>query len=83
MTGTDRYSCHFYSTGGGTGLIGMWKAFNELEEMGGIGPKRPRMVSVQAEAWSKLGPLPRGCKCRRRSGIFSSLMPSVVAKEQP
>lgn len=38
-----------YPTGGGTGLIGMWKAFNELEEMGWIGNKRPRMVSVQAE----------------------------------
>jgi threonine synthase len=38
-----------YPTGGGTGLIGMWKAFNELERMGWIGPKRPRLVSVQAE----------------------------------
>ncbi len=38
-----------YPTGGGTGLIGMWKAFNELQEMGWIGPERPRMVSVQAE----------------------------------
>jgi len=37
-----------YPTGGGTGLIGMWKAFQEMEEMGWIGPKRPRMVSVQA-----------------------------------
>lgn len=37
-----------YPTGGGTGLIGMWKAFNELEQIGWIGPKRPRMVSVQA-----------------------------------
>lgn len=37
-----------YPTGGGTGLIGMWKAFNELEEMGWIGSKRPRLVSVQA-----------------------------------
>jgi threonine synthase len=37
-----------YPTGGGTGLIGMWKAFAEMEEMGWIGPKRPRMVSVQA-----------------------------------
>jgi len=37
-----------YPTGGGTGLIGMWKAFNEMEEMGWIGGKRPRMVSVQA-----------------------------------
>jgi threonine synthase len=38
-----------YPTGGGTGLIGMWKAFRELEAMGWIGSKRPRMVSVQAE----------------------------------
>jgi threonine synthase len=37
-----------YPTGGGTGLIGMWKAFSEMEEMGWIGNKRPRMVSVQA-----------------------------------
>lgn len=37
-----------YPTGGGTGLIGMWKAFDEMEEMGWIGPKRPRMVTVQA-----------------------------------
>ena len=38
-----------YPTGGGTGLIGMWKAFNELEQIGWIGSKRPRMVAVQAE----------------------------------
>ena len=38
----------FYPTGGGTGLIGMWKAFAELEEAGLIGPERPRMVAVQA-----------------------------------
>jgi threonine synthase len=38
-----------YPTGGGTGLLGMWKAFDELEQMGFIGSKRPRMVSVQAE----------------------------------
>ncbi|MBI2179266.1 MAG: threonine synthase [Deltaproteobacteria bacterium] len=37
-----------YPTGGGTGLIGMWKGFNELEELGWIDRKRPRMVSVQA-----------------------------------
>jgi len=37
-----------YPTGGGTGLVGMWKAFDELEHMGWIGPKRPRLVSVQA-----------------------------------
>ena len=38
-----------YPTGGGTGLIGMWKAFAELEAIGWIGSKRPRMVAVQAE----------------------------------
>ena len=50
----------FYPTGGGTGLIGMWKAFNEMEALGLIGSKRPRMVAVQAEgcapivkAWEK------------------------------
>ncbi|MGB5724171.1 MAG: threonine synthase [Parasphingorhabdus sp.] len=50
----------FYPTGGGTGLIGMWKAFDELEAIGFIGSKRPRMVAVQAtgcapivDAWEK------------------------------
>ncbi len=37
-----------YPTGGGTGLIGMWKAFDEMEQMGWIGPERPKMFSVQA-----------------------------------
>jgi len=39
----------FYPTGGGTGLIGMWKAFAELEAIGFIGAKRPRMIAVQAK----------------------------------
>ena len=39
----------FYPTGGGTGLIGMWKAFDELEALGFIGPKRPKMFAVQAD----------------------------------
>ncbi len=50
----------FYPTGGGTGLIGMWKAFAELQAIGLIGPERPRMVAVQAagcapivEAWRR------------------------------
>jgi threonine synthase len=38
-----------YPTGGGTGLIGMWKAFDEMEEMGWIDSKRPRMVTVQSD----------------------------------
>jgi threonine synthase len=37
-----------YPTGGGTGLVGMWKAFQEMEELGWIGPERPRMISVQS-----------------------------------
>jgi threonine synthase len=37
-----------YPTGGGTGLIGMWKAFDEMEALGWIGKKRPRMFAVQA-----------------------------------
>jgi len=37
-----------YPTGGGTGLVGMWKAFDEMEKMGWIGAKRPRMVVAQA-----------------------------------
>src|ERR1700761_9443433 len=39
-----------YPTGGGTGLIGIWKAFDEMEQMGWIGSKRPRMVAVQSES---------------------------------
>lgn len=38
-----------YPTGGGTGIVGMWKAFDEMETLGLIGPERPRMVSVQSE----------------------------------
>jgi threonine synthase len=38
-----------YPTGGGTGLVGMWKAFDEMAAMGWIGAQRPRLVSVQAE----------------------------------
>ena len=47
--GWDVPDAIFYPTGGGTGLIGMWKAFDELEAAGLIGPKRPRMYAVQAE----------------------------------
>ena len=39
----------FYPTGGGVGIIGMWKAFEELEQLGWIGSKRPKMIAVQAE----------------------------------
>jgi len=45
-----------YPTGGGTGLIGMWKAFDEMERMGWIDSRRPRMVAVQSEGCA---PIPR------------------------
>ena len=45
-----------YPTGGGTGLIGMWKAFDEMEQLGWVGPERPRMVSVQSEGCA---PIPK------------------------
>ncbi len=38
-----------YPTGGGTGIVGMWKAFAEMEAMGLIGPERPQMIAIQAE----------------------------------
>ena len=47
--GWDVPDAIFYPTGGGTGLIGMWKGFDELEAVGLIGSKRPRMYAVQAE----------------------------------
>lgn len=43
-----------YPTGGGTGIIGIWKAFQELEDLGWIGDERPRMVPVQAEGCAPL-----------------------------
>ena len=46
----------FYPTGGGVGLIGMWKAFGELEELGWVRGKRPRMVAIQS---SGCAPIPR------------------------
>lgn len=54
-----------YPTGGGTGLIGMWKAFDEMERMGWIGRSRPRMVSVQAEGCA---PIVRAFEAGARSG---------------
>ena len=45
-----------YPTGGGVGMIGMWKAFEEMEELGWVGPKRPKMIAVQS---SGCAPLPK------------------------
>ncbi len=43
-----------YPTGGGTGLVAMWRAFGEMEALGWIGAERPRMISVQAEGCAPL-----------------------------
>ena len=54
--GWDVPDAIFYPTGGGTGLIGMWKAFDELSAIGWLGAKRPRMIAVQSTG---CGPLVR------------------------
>src|SRR6185312_14188501 len=46
----------FYPTGGGVGLIGMWKAFDEMQQLGWIGSERPKMIAVQAAGCA---PIPR------------------------
>ncbi len=56
-----------YPTGGGTGLIGMWKAFKELREIGAIGDDFPRMVSVQAEGCA---PIVKAFKEGKRESEF-------------
>src|SRR5690348_9811589 len=57
----------FYPTGGGVGLIGMCKAFDEMQEMGWIGAERPRMVAVQAEGCA---PIVKAWEARRDVSEF-------------
>src|SRR5260370_20191870 len=45
----------FYPTGGGVGMIGMWKAFDEMEKLGWIGSRRPKMIAVQADGCHPVG----------------------------
>lgn len=61
-----------YPTGGGTGLIGMWKAFDEMEELGWIGSTRPRMVVVQAEGCAPI------VKAFRDGAISAPLFPNAA-----
>ncbi len=56
-----------YPCGGGVGLIGMWKAFAELEELGWIGSKRPKMISVQAAGCA---PITRAFDANAKSSDF-------------
>ncbi len=57
----------FYPTGGGTGLIGMWKAFREMEEMGWIDSRRPKMISVQTEGCA---PIVRAFQEKKKESEF-------------
>jgi threonine synthase len=65
-----------YPTGGGTGLIGMWKAFDEMERMGWIDARRPRMVSVQAEGCA---PVVLAFKAGARAGADISNAQTVAS----
>ena len=65
-----------YPTGGGTGLIGMWKAFDEMEWMGWIGSRRPRMVTVQAEGCA---PIVRAFAAGATSGAEISNAHTIAA----
>jgi threonine synthase len=65
-----------YPTGGGTGLIGMWKAFDEMEALGWIGPQRPRMVVVQT---SGCAPIVKAFKRRTWDGATPIRSPKKTA----
>ncbi|HXZ80265.1 MAG TPA: threonine synthase [Terriglobales bacterium] len=57
----------FYPTGGGVGLIGMWKAFEEMEVLGWIGPERPKMIAVQAAGCA---PIPKAWEEKKAVSEF-------------
>lgn len=58
-----------YPTGGGVGMIGMWKAFDEMEELGWIGSERPKMITVQAAGCA---PIVKAWEAGSSSGAKSS-----------
>lgn len=60
-----------YPTGGGTGIVGMWKAFGELEAMGWIDGKRPKMIAVQAEGCAPI------VKAFRQGASYAELWPNA------
>ena len=65
-----------YPTGGGVGLIGMWKAFEELETMGLIGSERPRMIAAQAAGCA---PIVKAFNQRRESAEFFENATTIAA----
>jgi len=66
----------FYPTGGGVGLIGMWKAFAEMEYFGWIGKERPKMIAVQAAGCA---PIPKAWEARQRVSEFWQNAQTVAA----
>src|ERR1051325_1107324 len=66
----------FYPTGGGVGLIGMWKAFDEMEQLGWIGSKRPKMIAVQSEGCA---PVVRAFERHERRSEFWQNASTVAA----
>lgn len=66
----------FYPTGGGVGLIGMWKAFDEMQTLGWIGTERPKMVAVQA---SGCAPIPKAWEERKAVSEFWQNAKTIAA----
>ena len=67
----------FYPTGGGTGLIGMWKGFNELKELGFVSGKLPKMVAVQSTGCApRCGRLKRALATQRAGRMLRQLPPA-------
>jgi threonine synthase len=66
----------FYPTGGGVGLIGMWKAFSEMETLGWIGTERPKMIVVQAAGCA---PIPKAWQAHQQVSDFWNNAQTVAA----
>jgi threonine synthase len=66
----------FYPTGGGVGMIGMWKAFDEMDKLGWIGSRRPKMIAVQAEGCQ---PIVRAFEAGQTSSRFYEQAHTVAA----
>lgn len=72
-----------YPTGGGTGLIGMWKAFKEMQAMGWIGKKMPRMIAVQAENCQPIVQSWKGAQANAKSYVGKPSLANGLAVPNP
>jgi threonine synthase len=72
-----------YPTGGGTGLIGMWKAFKEMQDMGWIGKKMPRMIAVQAETCQPIVQSWKGLQPNAKSYVGKPSLANGLAVPNP